>query len=345
MIGRFFLCRLDSLPASIDRLVFTVAVDGAGVINQIQSGYVRFLSDGKEYARFPFAGQDFQEEKALILGEIYRKGGAWRFCSTGQGFNGGLAALVKHFGAEVDEDTQVAPPANSKLSLEKKIADQAPKLVDLAKKATISLEKHRLQETIARVGLVLDASGSMGWQYRGGKVQQVIERLLPLAVHFDDDRELDTWSFSKTALALPPATLSNYANYIKSAAGGWEKWGMLSINNEPAVIEKVIAHYRNSLKPALVIFISDGGVDKNKEIKRMLTDAASLPIFWQFVGIGGARYGILEELDTMSGRVIDNCGFFDLDDLNSISEQELYDRLLSEFPVWLKDAKSKGIVR
>jgi len=119
----------------------------------------------------------------------------------------------------------------------------------------------------------------------------------------------------------------------------------LSINNEPAVIEKVIAHYRNSLKPALVIFISDGGVDKNKEIKRMLTDAASLPIFWQFVGIGGARYGILEELDTMSGRVIDNCGFFDLDDLNSISEQELYDRLLSEFPVWLKDAKSKGIVR
>jgi stress response protein SCP2 len=339
-----FLCRLDSLPASIERLVFTAAVDGAGVMRQIQSGHVRFLQDGREYARFAFSGLDFLDEKALMLGELYRKDGAWRFSATGQGFNGGLPALVRHFGGEVAEEVPATPPVSAKLSLEKKIAADAPKLVDLAKKATVSLEKHRLQETLARVGLVLDASGSMSGQYSKGRVQEVIERLLPLAVHFDDDGELDVWAFSRKALALPPATLANYADYINSIERGWRNWGMMSINNEPAVIENVIAHYRGTRLPVLVIFVSDGGVSQNKEISRLLIEAARLPIFWQFVGIGGRNYGILEKLDTMPGRVVDNCGFFALDDLHSISEQALYDRLLGEFPQWLQAAKIKNIV-
>ncbi len=340
-----FLCRLDRLPASIDRLAFTVAIDGNGVMQQIRSGHLRFLQGGKEHARFAFSGLDFQAEKALMLGELYRKDDGWRFSATGQGFNGGLAALVRHFGGDVAEDAPVVPAPGAKLTLEKKIADQAPKLVDLAKKATVSLEKHRLQETLARVGLVLDASGSMSGQYSKGRVQEVIERLLPLAVHFDDDGELDVWAFSRKALALPSATLANYADYINSAERGWRHWGMMSINNEPAVIEKVIAHYRGTPLPVLVIFVSDGGVSQDKAIKQLLSNAASLPIFWQFVGIGGRNYGILEKLDTMTGRVVDNCGFFALDDLHSISEQALYDRLLGEFPLWLEAAKSKGFVR
>jgi len=330
------------LPASIDRLVFTATIDGNAVMRQVQTGYVRFLLDSKEQARFAFTGADFQDEQALMLGELYRKDGAWRFSATGQGFNGGLAALVEHFGGEVAEE---APAPAAKLSLEKKIAAAAPKLVDLAKKATVSLEKHRLQDAVARVCLVLDASGSMNGQYSRGKVQEVIERLLPLAVHFDDDGELDVWAFSRKVLGLPAATLANYADYINSASGGWRHWGMMSINNEPAVIEQVIQYNRGTVLPVLVIFISDGGVSKNKEIKRLLTDAAALPIFWQFVGIGGSNYGILEQLDTLGGRIVDNCGFFALDDLHSIDEQTLYDRLLGEFPLWLQAAKRQGIVR
>lgn len=340
-----FLCRLDNLPGTIDRLVFTAAVDDAGVMRQLQSGYLRLLVSDRELARFSFNGTDFLDEKALMLGEIYRKDGAWRLSATGQGFNGGLAALVKHFGGEVTEETGASPPPTPpKLSLEKKISAAAPKLVDLAKKATVSLEKHRLAETVARVGLVLDASGSMYAQYDKGKVQEVMERLLPLAVHFDDDGELDVWVFSQKVLALPPATLGNYGNYIKQADYGWRNWGMMSTNNEPAVIEKVIQHYRESALPVFVIFVSDGGVSQNREIKRLLSDAARLPIFWQFVGIGGRNYGILEKLDTMTERLVDNCGFFALDDLHSVSEQALYDRLLHEFPSWLKEAKNKRIV-
>ena len=62
----------------------------------------------------------------------------------------------------------------------------------------------------------------------------------------------------------------------------------------------------------------------------------SKPIFWQFVGIGGSDYGILEELDTMKKRVVDNADFFAIDNIDALSDEELYEKLLNEFPKWLK---------
>ena len=342
-----FTFKLDSLPDSIDRLVITAAIDGAETMQSMQSGYLRFIDSSNHTAsEFTFGGSDFHNEKALILGELYRKETEWRFSATGQGFDGGLPALVNHFGGEVSDQTETpATVAPQKLSLEKKIAKEAPKLVDLAKKASISLEKRKLTNIVARVGLILDASGSMRYQYSQGKVQEVINRILPLAVHFDDDGELDIWAFSSRPLALPPATLQNYENYVTSIKGGWKEWNMMSYNNEPEVISMALAHYQSTDLPVFIIFISDGGVDQDKKIKSLLVDASKQPIFWQFVGIGGRNYGILKKLDTMLGRIVDNCGFFALDDLDSISEQELYDRLLQEFPTWLSEAKNKGIVK
>jgi hypothetical protein len=44
------------------------------------------------------SGADFASEKAVIPGELDRKDGHWRFGAVGQGFDGGLSALLKHFG-------------------------------------------------------------------------------------------------------------------------------------------------------------------------------------------------------------------------------------------------------
>ncbi|KJS86179.1 VWA domain-containing protein [Desulfosporosinus sp. BICA1-9] len=57
-----------------------------------------------------------------------------------------------------------------------------------------------------------------------------------------------------------------------------------------------------------------------------------LTLFWQFVGIGRENYGILEKLDTMESRVVDNANFFAIDDIDRISDEQLYERLLNEFP-------------
>jgi stress response protein SCP2 len=340
-----FQIRLGALPSNIERLVIALAIDGNGTMRQLQSGCaLRFLTGTTTSAELAFSGGDFADEKALMLAEIYRKDATWRFCATGQGFNGGLAALVRHFGGNVAE--LEAPPAPvTRISLEKKVAEQAPQLVTLAKKAQVSLEKKHLTDVQAQVALILDASGSMHQLYSRGVVQNVLDRILPLAIHFDDDGSLECWAFASKPKQLETISTRNYMGYIAQN----DIMGIRGIgygNNEPLVVEDIVKFYRKSANrlPTYIVFISDGGIYENAKIEKLLREAASLPIFWQFVGIGGGNYGVLEHLDDMGGRIVDNCNFFSLDDLNQVSEQELYDRLLNEFPQWLRDARKKGIL-
>ncbi|MFJ2479966.1 VWA domain-containing protein [Pseudomonas sp. NPDC087598] len=343
--GRFQI-NLAQLPATIDRLVFTASIDGAGAMSTIGASQFTVSNPaGQAVAQCAFSGATFSAEKAIMVAELYRKNGEWRLLSNLQGYAQGLDALVNHFGGEVVESPAPTP---AKVSLEKKIAAAAPHLISLAKKAQISLEKANLTQTKARVVLVLDASGSMNHQYAKGRVQEVVDRLLPLAVSFDEDGELDCWAFAAKPLRLSPVTLSNHKAFIDTDNSGWKKWELGSrINDEPKVIQKVLEQFQqtNDGTPMYVLFISDGGVSQSTKITRLMVEAANLPIFWQFVGLGGHGYGILEKLDTLPGRVVDNCGFFALDDLHDISEEQLYDMLMAEFPIWLKDAKAKGIIR
>ncbi|GFM87269.1 tellurium resistance protein [Pseudomonas cichorii] len=342
--GGDFQIALAGLPASIDRLVFTASIDGAGAMSDIQASHFSIKDAGREVARSEFSGATFAAEKAIMVTDIYRKNGEWRIASNLQGYNAGLDALVVHFGGEVSE----APaPAPAKVSLEKKIAEAAPQLVSLAKKAQVSLEKARLTDTKARVGLVLDASGSMNAQYSRGHVQEVVNRLIPLAVHFDDDGALDCWAFGARPCQLSSVSLSNFKDFIQTDNGGWKNWELgARVNDEPKAMRMVIDYYKKSgdKTPIYILFISDGGVHQDREITRLMIEAAKLPIFWQFVGLGGRGYGILEKLDDMTGRTVDNCNFFALDRLDEVPEEKLYDLLMEEFPDWLKAAKGAGIL-
>ena len=120
-----FQVDLARLPASIDKLVFTAATE---------QGSMRALGNSSmalgQAATFAFTGNDFQDEKAVIIGELYRRDGSWRFGAVGQGFAGGLAALLKHFGgseagasspapAPASVPAPAAPPAANKISLSK----------------------------------------------------------------------------------------------------------------------------------------------------------------------------------------------------------------------------------
>jgi hypothetical protein len=286
-----------------------------------------------------------------MLGDIYRKNGEWRFNAFGQGFNGGLSALLEHFGGEEDTTPQVTSTQtvqlSKALSLEKKLEKEAPQLLSLAKKLSISLEKKQLQDVVAKVAIVVDASGSMTTSYKNGTVQAVIDRIVLLAARLDDDGDLDTWFYASKHEKYPDMTISNVAGYLdKNIKSGF--WGIIKGlgvgNNETPVMQEVLDTYKKSNLPALVIFITDGGIYETNSIKKVLIEASSYPIFWQFVGVAGSGYGVLEELDNMKGRKVDNAGFFAVDDLKKIKDEELYDRLLSEFPIWLKEAKKKGII-
>lgn len=370
-----FLVQLSRLPAQIDKLVFTAAIDPAHSQTMRELGSLEFRLGEQVFA---LSGLDFSGEKAVMIAELYRKDGDWRLGVNGQGFNGGLDALLVHFGGAV-APASAAPasaPAPARISLEKRFEQQAPQLVSLAKIAGVSLAKNKLDRVRARVAFVLDASGSMYGQYDSGQVQQVVNRVFPLGVHFDDDEELETWAFARKSKQLSNVTFANFKHYVKKDAGGWQQWMSdlnAGYNNEPAVIRDVIAHFSgltppdavaekkglfsskksfpdgfapaiDARTPVFVLFISDGGVSHNQEIEFLIHWSSTLPIFWQFIGIGGSSYGALEKLDALAGRHIDNANFFAIDDLRQISEAELYDRMMQEFPLWLKAARGKGMI-
>ncbi|WP_129840665.1 TerD family protein [Streptomyces sp. RFCAC02] len=102
-----FRVTLDRVPAAIHRLAFTATIDGDGTMAQAAPGYLRIVAGGEEVARYSFDGSAFTTERAVMLGDFYRKDG-WRFAAVGQGFDGGLAALLRHFGGEVEEEEPAA---------------------------------------------------------------------------------------------------------------------------------------------------------------------------------------------------------------------------------------------
>ncbi|QGV78681.1 TerD family protein [Streptomyces ficellus] len=103
-----FRVTLDRVPPQIHKLSFTATIDGAGQMSQVGPGYIRIVAGGEEVARYAFDGSEFSTERAVMLGDFYLKD-VWRFAAVGQGFDGGLEALLKNFGGEVAEEEQAAP--------------------------------------------------------------------------------------------------------------------------------------------------------------------------------------------------------------------------------------------
>ncbi|MFB6951763.1 TerD family protein [Streptomyces niveus] len=104
-----FRVTLDRIPANIHRLSFTATIDGAGQMSQVGPGYIRIVAGGEEVVRYAFNGSEFSTERAVMLGDFYLKD-VWRFAAVGQGFDGGLDALLKNFGGEVAEEEPAAQP-------------------------------------------------------------------------------------------------------------------------------------------------------------------------------------------------------------------------------------------
>lgn len=107
-----FRVTLDRVPPHVNKLAFTATIDGDGVMSQVGSGYLRIVAGGQEVARYSFTGREFSTERAVMIADIYKKD-VWRFSAVGQGFDGGLRALLENFGGEVaeDEPEQASAPA------------------------------------------------------------------------------------------------------------------------------------------------------------------------------------------------------------------------------------------
>ncbi|KAB2346400.1 TerD family protein [Actinomadura rudentiformis] len=100
---------LSAVEPDIEKIVVAASADG-GTFGQFQGLYVRVVdaAAGTEVARFDNPGAT--TETAFVLGELYRRQGAWKFRAIGQGYDSGLAGLATDFGISVDEPSESAAP-------------------------------------------------------------------------------------------------------------------------------------------------------------------------------------------------------------------------------------------
>ena len=340
-----FTVNLTALPPAITEIYFTATHDtlpiaGAGALS-VQVGDASF--DVKPHLK---------AEKAVMLVRLYRHADGWRLATVAQGFNGGLDALVRHFGGEVEEAATPTPSPPSAVNLRKerqrvlleKAEREQPQLVSLIKTATVSLEKRGLADARYRVKLVLDISGSMAREYRSGAVQALAERALALAARLDDDGEVEVYLFGVKAHRSGTLSLDNVSGFVDRLKvrleGGTHYSPVMKLVREDAAKE-------GHDLPCLVLFITDGGTSNPATVVRQMTDAAHEPIFWKFMGIeeGRVNFDFLEKLDDLPGRVVDNADFFRVPAPIRIADAELFELLLNELDSWQRDARTAGILR
>ncbi|WP_411150326.1 vWA domain-containing protein [Streptomyces sp. A30] len=232
-----------------------------------------------------------------------------------------------------------------------KVEETAPALVSLYKSAGVSLTKHGLDGLRAAVYLVVDYSGSMKPYYKDGSVQALADRVLGLSAHVDDDGRVPVVFFSTDVDAVTDIALADHQGRIERIVAGLGHMGKTGYH---LAMDAVIDHYLDSgsTAPALVVFQTDGGPINKLAAERYVCKAARLPLFWQFVGFGdpdSRQFDFLRRLDELAvpdKRVVDNAGFFHAGaDPRQVSDAELYDRLVGEFPKWLVAARALGIVR
>ena len=98
---------LSLVPANITKIIFTVTIYEAEQrrqnFGQVNNAFIRIYNEvnGEELLQYDL-DEDFSIETAVVFGELYKRGGEWKFNAIGSGYQGGLAALCENYGVEVE---------------------------------------------------------------------------------------------------------------------------------------------------------------------------------------------------------------------------------------------------
>ena len=133
---------LTKMPSDVERISFTITIHEAEQRKQnfehITDGYVRVVDQTNNNELFRFdLGKEISQETAIIVCEIYHHKGEWKFVAVGSGYFGGLAALCKSFGLEVEDEKKT-------VSLPPPIQQPSKLSIMLSKKQSVSLSKRGL---------------------------------------------------------------------------------------------------------------------------------------------------------------------------------------------------------
>ena len=237
------------------------------------------------------------------------------------------------------------------------------KRTEAAEAGIISLLKREaergidLGEITAQVVLVVDFSGSMDERYCNGEVQATVERALAMSLAgLDDDGVVPVVFFHHDAFAPIEVTRDNYQGFVQEFV---RRNSMGATNYVPAIntVLEVLGHRQKpgwfgrrkgatsgSPLPAFVIFVTDGEPSDKSETMSLLANVSNKPVFWQFLGLGySPRF--LQQLDTMSGRLVDNVGLTEMSATRDMNDQAWHTAVLDEYITsWTPAARQAGII-
>ena len=97
---------LAKVPADVEKISFSVTIYEAQErkqnFGQVSNAFIRIVNadSNEELIRYDL-GEDFSIETAVVIAELYRHNGEWKFNAIGSGFEGGLAALCNNFGVNI----------------------------------------------------------------------------------------------------------------------------------------------------------------------------------------------------------------------------------------------------
>jgi len=247
-------------------------------------------------------------------------------------------------------------------------------------KVKFILEKRSLPKITAEVVAILDVSGSTKAYYLGGVIQEALQRIVPVALNFDDNGSLPVYVFADgdhyTRLAAELRS-ANYADFVREEIlrqeGLLELWGGTAyapvlrsaltdlgflttaapvvglfkrlLGKPPA--GAVFQEQSRSGIPALVYFLTDGENehDDREPTRKLLTAAAAARsnVYFNFIGVGTANFGFLQEI----GDAYPNTGFAQIKDIErTAGSDEIYEYLIpSELTTWLHAGALQGVQR
>ena len=100
------ISQASKVPANIEKIVFAVTIYDAETrgqnFGQVRNAFIRIVNSGtgEELLRYDL-GEDYSIETSVVVAELYRHNGEWKFNAIGSGYQGGLAALCRAHGVNV----------------------------------------------------------------------------------------------------------------------------------------------------------------------------------------------------------------------------------------------------
>lgn len=196
------LVDLTRVEPGIETVILAASSDG-GAFGQVPDLYVEVkdAASGTPAARFDSAGAT--TETAFVLGEFYRRQGAWKFRAVGQGYSSGLQGLATEYGITVDEPQHAAPPAPPVPAVT--VPSAAPPVTappppplapPAAPPAPVRLTKVTLTKSAPSVSLIKQGGTSgalrvnLNWQVRKQFSGWAAKLGRPVAMHADLDLDL-----------------------------------------------------------------------------------------------------------------------------------------------------------